>query len=719
MSAIFPSAARFASVSFPSRNASTSLARRAAEDAADVASRSSSTMVRMTRRIVARSDTRSSPTRSSSAETRAIVSRSDSRRSRSRPASVPDLASESSSSGRDAALRRSVSAWRIASSDRPLDSASRVAARSSQRRTFSTPNFTSGLTMRSESESESRFRSRASLSRVSLSSYSSRRIDILRAQDSWRARDDEIVSARSSASRADRDAPEEDAGSFFEVVFDFGVGVVFDDFDVGVAFDFGVGVAFDFGVGVVFDFGVGVASAFGSASASASAFAFGSASAFASASTFASDSASASGSGSGSASASASTSAASRSSVSRRPVDATGSSSALVASARIAPSRVAFAAGVSASASFFESAPRPSSTRGRAADSFSSFFDFGSSAGSLADSGVARLADSRTTFGSRLESSNRRRRSRLDRRSSSSSVSKRARSASSAPSREAAWRASPRETEKMRPTNVSASTPRMNGVDAKRRRARSPRDGRSGNARDRLASGASGLDRSSRDSRFARWCLSVDLRNASLVSRSRARSSFRLWVVAVSASTTTERSSVPPYVDDDGGPESSARAFAAPPPIHHARNPRDGDTPPSPCPPVSREDEGSGGSGRGMGPGGRGVAARGWFGNGTFSEGWLASIRRDARARVRGVHRAIDGSKNVPRACARVGEGRRSRTHLRTRRGGPGDVPSCSAPARRCRRPLVTPVVVGEAVSESRGIVSSAKFHRNESFQNR
>ena len=382
-------------------------------------------------------------------------------------------------------------------------------------------------------------------------------------------------------------------------------------------------------------------------------------------------------------------------------------------------SRVAFAAGVSASASFFESARRPSSTRRRAADSFSSFFDSVSSSGSLADSGVARLADSRTTSGSRLESSNRRVRSRLDRRSSSSSVSKRARSASSAPSREAAWRASPRETEKMRPTNVSASTPRMNGVDAKRRRARSPRDGRSGNARDRLASGASGLDRSSRDSRFARWCLSVDVRNASLVSRSRARSSFRLWVVAVSASTTTERSSVPPYVDDDGGPESSARAFAAPPPMHHARNPRDGDPPPSPCPPVSREDEGSGGSGRGMGPGGRGVAARGWFGNGTFSEGWLASIRRDARARVRGVHRAIDGSKNVPRACARVGEGRRSRTHLRTRRGGPGDVPSCSAPARRCRRPLVTPVVVGEAVSESRGIVSSAKFHRNESFQNR
>ena len=713
MSAIFPSAARFASVSFPSRNASTSLARRAAEDAADVASRSSSTMVRMTRRIVARSDTRSSPTRSSSAETRAIVSRSDSRRSRSRPASVPDSASESSSSGRDAALRRSVSAWRIASSDRPLDSASRVAARSSQRRTFSTPNFTSGLTMRSECESESRFRSRASLSRVSLSSYSSRRIDILRAQDSWRARDDEIVSARSSASRADRDAPEEDAGSFFEVVFDdfdvgvafdFGVGVVF-DFDVGVAFDFDVVVVFDFGVGVVFDFGVGVASASGSTSASASAFAFGSASAF--------------GSAFGSASTSDAASAASRSPVSRRPVDATGSSSALVASARIAPSRVAFAAGVSASASFFESARRPSSTRGHAADSFSSFFDSVSSSGSLADSGVARLADSRTTSGSRLESSNRRVRSRLDRRSSSSSVSKRARSASSAPSREAAWRASPRETEKMRPTNVSASTPRMNGVDAKRRRARSPRDGRSGNARDRLASGASGLDRSSRDSRFARWCLSVDVRNASLVSRSRARSSFRLWVVAVSASTTTERSSVPPYVDDDGGPESSARAFAAPPPMHHARNPRDGDPPPSPCPPVSREDEGSGGSGRGMGPGGRGVAARGWFGNGTLSEGWLASIRRDARARVRGVHRAIDGSKNVPRACARVGEGRRSRTHLRTRRGGPGDVPSCSAPARRCRAPLVTPVVVGEAVSESRGIVSSAKFHRNESFQNR
>ena len=92
-----------------------------------------------------------------------------------------------------------------------------------------------------------------------------------------------------------------------------------------------------------------------------------------------------------------------------------------------------------------------------------------------------------------------------------------------------------------------------------------------------------------------------------------------------------------------------------------------------------------------MGPGGRGVTARGWFGNGTRL-GRVVGIRRDARARVRGVHRAIHGSKNVPRARARVGEGRRSRTHLRTRRGGRDDAPSCSAPARRCRRPLVTPV---------------------------
>ena len=201
-------------------------------------------------------------------------------------------------------------------------------------------------------------------------------------------------------------------------------------------------------------------------------------------------------------------------------------------------------------------------------------------------------------------SSNRRRRSRLDRWSSSSSIRNRATSASSAPSREAASRESPCETAKIRLTNMSISTPRTNGVDAKRRRVRSARDDWSGNARDRLAWGGSGLDRSSRDSLVARCCSTADLRNASLVSRSRARSSFSLWVVAVSASTTTERSSVPPYVDGDAGPGSSARACAAPPPMHHARNPRGGDPPPSPCPPASSEDGGAGGSRRADGTGG-------------------------------------------------------------------------------------------------------------------